>query len=193
LPGSALKEKFIQDPTSNSLAVIVLIGLVASAIVSTAQVIRIPKREQRMWPGWIPFALTVLGLGIALYLSYIELTHTQAVCGPVGDCNTVQKSTYARLFGVIPVGTLGVAGYLVICLAWVVQKVGAGKWKSYGAWASWALTLFGVLFFIYLTFLEPFVIGATCAWCLTGAVVMILLLWASTPVAIEAWKAGEVN
>jgi uncharacterized membrane protein len=25
---------------------------------------------------------------------------------------------------------------------------------------------------VYLTFLEPFVIGATCAWCLTSAVLM---------------------
>jgi uncharacterized membrane protein len=34
----------------------------------------------------------------------------------------------------------------------------------------------GVLFSIYLTFLEPFVIGATCAWCLSSAVIMTLLL-----------------
>ena len=39
-----------------------------------------------------------------------------------------------------------------------------------------ALALFGTLFSIYLTFLEPFVIGATCAWCLTSAVSMTLIL-----------------
>ena len=85
-------------------------------------------------------------------------------------------------------GLLGVAGYLVIGLAWIMQKLDQGQWKYYGALAAWAFSLFGVLFFIYLTFLEPFVIGATCAWCLTGAVVMTLLLWASTPPAIDAWK-----
>jgi uncharacterized membrane protein len=41
------------------------------------------------------------------------------------------------------------------------------------------LTAFGVLFSIYLTFLEPFVIGATCAWCLTSAIVMTALFWLS--------------
>jgi uncharacterized membrane protein len=45
------------------------------------------------------------------------------------------------------------------------------------AWpALLAMTLFGTLFSVYLTFLEPFVIGATCAWCLTSAVLMAALL-----------------
>ena len=35
----------------------------------------------------------------------------------------------------------------------------------------------GLAFSIYLTFLEPFVIGASCAWCLTSAVIMTVLLW----------------
>ncbi|MCK5794824.1 MAG: hypothetical protein KAH12_08950, partial [Anaerolineales bacterium] len=37
------------------------------------------------------------------------------------------------------------------------------------------ITLFGLLFSIYLTFLEPFVIGATCIWCLSSAVIMTIL------------------
>jgi uncharacterized membrane protein len=37
------------------------------------------------------------------------------------------------------------------------------------------MTSAGILFSIYLTFLEPFVIGATCAWCITSAVIMTLL------------------
>jgi uncharacterized membrane protein len=48
------------------------------------------------------------------------------------------------------------------------------------------LTLFGTLFSICLTSLEPFVIGATCAWCLTLAVSMTLLLLL---VARPGWKA----
>jgi uncharacterized membrane protein len=34
----------------------------------------------------------------------------------------------------------------------------------------------GVAFSVYLTFLEPFVIGATCAWCITSALLMTALL-----------------
>ena len=47
---------------------------------------------------------------------------------------------------------------------------------------------FGVLFSIYLTFLEPFVIGASCAWCLSSAIVMTLILWASTGPALESMQ-----
>ena len=46
------------------------------------------------------------------------------------------------------------------------------------------MTVFGVLFSIYLTYLEPFVIGAVCAWCLTSAVVMTLLLLVSVETAV---------
>jgi uncharacterized membrane protein len=38
------------------------------------------------------------------------------------------------------------------------------------------MTVFGVLFSIYLTYLELFVIKAVCIWCLTSAVIMTLLL-----------------
>ena len=51
----------------------------------------------------------------------------------------------------------------------------------------WLVALAGTLFSIYLTVLEPFVIGATCMWCITSAVLMTLLLWAATPAAVEAW------
>ena len=34
------------------------------------------------------------------------------------------------------------------------------------------LALGGTIFSAYLTFLEPFVIGATCGWCLVSAVMM---------------------
>jgi uncharacterized membrane protein len=38
----------------------------------------------------------------------------------------------------------------------------------------------GTAFSAWLTFLEPFVIGATCAWCVTSALVMAALLVAAT-------------
>jgi uncharacterized membrane protein len=50
-----------------------------------------------------------------------------------------------------------------------------------------ALALVGTVFSIYLTFLEPFVIGATCAWCLTSSVVVTVLLWLSAGPGIAAW------
>ena len=47
----------------------------------------------------------------------------------------------------------------------------------------WALAVAGVAFSALLTFLEPFVIGATCMWCIGSGVVMTLILLAATPAA----------
>jgi hypothetical protein len=33
------------------------------------------------------------------------------------------------------------------------------------------------------------VIGATCMWCLSSAIIMTVLLWATTPAAFAALKA----
>jgi uncharacterized membrane protein len=54
------------------------------------------------------------------------------------------------------------------------------------------MALFGVVFSIYLTFLEPFVIGATCMWCLSSVVIMTAILLTVT-VALsgagqQAWQ-----
>jgi uncharacterized membrane protein len=71
---------------------------------------------------------------------------------------------------------LGLLGYAAILIVWIVARFGHGPLAGLAWSALLAMTLFGTLFSIYLTFLEPFVIGATCAWRLTSAVVMTALL-----------------
>jgi uncharacterized membrane protein len=46
--------------------------------------------------------------------------------------------------------------------------------------ALWLAALVGTAFSAYLTFLEPFVIGASCVWCLTSAAVTAVILMAAT-------------
>jgi uncharacterized membrane protein len=132
-------------------------------------------------PGWVIPVLIVIGLGVAGYLTFIEVGKKPAICGPVGNCNTVQNSPYAKLFGVLPIGVLGLMGYAGILAAWGVQKFGPKGLRTLSAMILWGMSLFGVAFSIYLTFLEPFVIGATCMWCLSSAVVMTVFLWVTTP------------
>jgi uncharacterized membrane protein len=134
-------------------------------------------------PEWI-FPLVVLaGLAVAGYMTYIEVTGNEAVCGTVGDCNLVQQSEYAELFGVIPVGALGLVGYVLIFGAWWMSR---REDSDRAHVVLMGLLLGGVIFSAYLTFLEPFVIGASCAWCLTSAMVLLLLLWLEVP---EGWPS----
>jgi uncharacterized membrane protein len=127
---------------------------------------------------------------VAGYLTFIETTGAPAICGPVGDCQTVQQSEFARLSGIIPVGAVGIAGYGAILTVWVAAHSKAGARM---APVLPVLALIGVLVSIYLTFLEPFVIGATCLWCLTSAVIMTGLLWLSMPYRPRSTSRGHAG
>jgi uncharacterized membrane protein/thiol-disulfide isomerase/thioredoxin len=163
--------RFALDPVGNSLSLMILLGMIVSLVWGTIHFFR-PQNAATIVPKWVIPALCVIGLSVAAYLAYVEITLVTAVCGPVGDCNTVQQSEYARLFGVLPIGVLGMVGYALLILAWLVEQVSKGNLSNFARLASLAMSTFGILFSIYLTFLEPFIIGATCAWCLTSALVM---------------------
>jgi uncharacterized membrane protein len=162
------------------LGLAVLVFLVIALIYAIVVVVlAIFDRWPKQGPNWIAFAipiLCVIGLGVAGYLSFVETLKVVAICGPVGDCNTVQSSPFARLFGLLPVGWLGLLGYVAILIAWTVGQLSKGGPSDLAAVAVFALALFGVLFSMYLTYLELAVILAVCMWCLASAVIMALLL-----------------
>jgi uncharacterized membrane protein len=175
-----IADRFLTDPVGNAASVVVLLAMtvgLALVLGAVRGAIRIPRL-----PAWTIPGLAVVGIGVAAYLSFIEMTGVRAVCGPVGDCNTVQQSAYARLLGV-PIGLLGLGGYAAMVAAWVVGMRGRVRLRDWAWLAVWAMALIGTVFSMYLTFLEPFVIGATCAWCLSSAVITTLILVAATPPA----------
>ena len=178
-------QKFGQDRTGNSIAVLALFGMLVSVVAVLVAAVK--RSALPRWPGWAVALIILAGLGVAAYLSYVEVTQSEAICGPVGDCNTVQQSPYARLFGLIPIGILGIYAYAALGLGWMLREQGSLRSNAWVATGLWLLAMSGTLFSIYLTVLEPFVIGATCMWCVTSAVLMTLLLWAATPAAVEAW------
>jgi uncharacterized membrane protein/thiol-disulfide isomerase/thioredoxin len=172
-------DRFSQDRAGNSISTVILIGMIFSVIFAGG-IVTLSNHVPYQWPNWIVSILLVIGLTVSIYMAFVEITQSEAVCGPIGDCNTVQQSPYALLFGLIPIGLLGVLGYLVIGLVWLVALFSKKKWQNITLKILWGLLLFGTLFSIYLTFLEPFVIGATCVWCLTSAVTITLLFWIFT-------------
>ena len=135
-----------------------------------------PNAQNRLARWSVPL-IVLAGLGVAGYLAAIEVTQSEAVCGLVGNCNVVQSSPYAQVFGV-PIGVIGIVGYLAILVLWGIKQFTP---ISGITWLLRAVVLFGALFSTYLTFLEPFVIGATCLWCLSSAVIMLFLLWKLFP------------
>ncbi|MEM7402647.1 MAG: vitamin K epoxide reductase family protein [Myxococcota bacterium] len=172
-------EKVASDPLGNGLSIAILLSMLLSFFYVTSVFCRFwrPLMQQPATVAAIQLRpavalLSLLGLAVALYLAYVEASHNSVVCGPVGNCAAVQQSEYAKLLGV-PVAYLGVLAYVAILWAWICAKVAKqGLLARAANWFVWLTSVGGVLFSIYLTFLEPFVIGATCAWCLTSAVVI---------------------
>ncbi len=184
--------KFLLDPVANSIAVVVLIGMLASIVGVVVSFTR-PVPEKDFWPKWVIPVLSIFGMGVAFYLTYVETSGAEAVCGPVGDCNTVQLSPYATLFGVLPVGLLGLIGYALILAGWAFYHFGPKSFRWAAAISVWGMAFFGVLFSIYLTFLEPFVIGATCMWCISSAIFQTLIFLAATGPAKRAWQEDDFD
>jgi uncharacterized membrane protein len=189
-------QRFMLDPLANSISVIVLIGMLVSLVALAYRFINPPDESSggvnkmdsgtRNWRDWGIPVLCLLGIGVAGYLSYVEISHNQAICGPIGNCNSVQTSRYATLWGFMPVGMFGIIGYAAIAITWFVHLLTTDAFKTYTSLIVWGLALLGVIFSIYLTFLEAFVIGATCAWCISSAIIITLLLWTATSPAIQA-------
>ncbi|UCF61189.1 MAG: vitamin K epoxide reductase family protein [Anaerolineaceae bacterium] len=179
-------DRIKNDLVGNILAIVVLIGLIVVFIITLIRVYRQPTAQTSPKPSvLIPF-LAMVGIFVAGYLTFVETSGGEAVCGPVGDCNTVQQSKYATLFGVLPVGLLGLIGNLLIFGSWIITRLDLDRLSDLATVAIFGMAAFGTLFSIYLTFLEPFVIGATCAWCLTSAVVTAAIFWFSADPMSEA-------
>jgi uncharacterized membrane protein len=170
-------------PRSNgfTLAAVVMIFMVVTIFYSLFCLLTGKLYIQAAWMNIAIPWFALIGLFVAIYLTYVETQSVQAFCGPVGDCNAVQSSSYARLWGVLPVGLLGGFGYVAILAAWWIGRLKT-KWQwlfMYAPIALYGMALFGTIFSVYLTYLELFVIKAVCIWCISSAVIITLLLFFS--------------
>jgi uncharacterized membrane protein len=113
------------------------------------------------------FALALVGLGVAAYLTYVHYERIKPVCGLGGDCQKVQTSQWSEVGGV-PVALIGLIGYALILASLFVPG-------EAGRMAGAFLALVGFAFSAYLTYRELFSIDAICPWCVVSACVMTLL------------------
>lgn len=134
-------------------------------------------------PALILAVLDVIGLGIALYLSAVELQGGVPVCGPIKGCEEVARSEYSRIAG-IPVAVFGVA------LSLILLSLAVAWWKTdlyVLLLAHYGLSLAGVIFEAYFIYLQVFVIGAVCIWCASYGVSLI----ARFVIALIVWVRGS--
>lgn len=113
--------------------------------------------------------LALAGFFVALYLWLWKLGLVGSLaCGAGGGCETVQTSPHAEFLG-LPVALYGVAGYAALFGLSVAGLHPRWVERREPAWLLALLSLLGLGFTAYLTYLEAFVIHAWCRWCLVSA------------------------
>jgi uncharacterized membrane protein len=116
--------------------------------------------------------LSLTGLFISTYLYLYKIGKIGSLACGTGGCETVQWSPWSRVAGieVSLVGLLGYALLLVVCLAALQPSM---VHRREPALLLAVLSGIAVLFTIYLTYLELFVIHAICRWCVASGVVIV--------------------
>ena len=134
---------------------------------------RVRAKRRYAAPRAVLLVLAALGALISAYLTWTHFAGLTPVCtGSDEGCETVQSSRYASILG-IPVALLGLVAYGGLIFS-------AAVWKEAGIYLGFLISLVGTLFSAYLTYLEIFVIGALCQWCLASAAVMVAALACAT-------------
>ncbi|MFN8481734.1 MAG: vitamin K epoxide reductase family protein [Anaerolineae bacterium] len=137
---------------------------------------------------WAMAVLAGLGALDSLYLTWVKLAHTQAICAGLGDCERVQTSPYSELFG-IPVAILGLGAYLVILVFLLWGNRLPPALGVYSPLIVFGVALIGVLFSAYLTYVELFIIEAVCPYCVVSAVLITLIFVLSIWNLVRASRA----
>ena len=116
----------------------------------------------------IMLVITVLGMALAAYLTYVHYSNTNPVCTAGASCIKVQTSIWSKVDGV-PVALIGLIGYVGIFLSLIAPDRDETRVATLG------MTLVGVCFSGYLTYRELYSIHAICEECATSAVFLALL------------------
>ncbi len=135
--------------------------------------------------------VALAGIFVALYLTLYKLGYIGTLVCAVGSCETVQTSKWATLLG-FPVGAWGVAYYVAV---FALSLAGLSAALSESRAVSQVLvgmTGFGVIFSLWLTYLELFVIHAICQWCVISAVLATALFVISVLDLREVASFGDV-
>ena len=116
--------------------------------------------------------LSLTGLFVSAYLYLYKIGKIGSLACGTGGCETVQWSPWSRVAGieVALIGVLGYAGLLAVSLASLQPGLVNRRWPA--ALLS-VLAGVGVLFTVYLTYLELFVIHAICRWCVASGVIIL--------------------
>jgi len=135
--------------------------------------------------------LALLGVLLGLYAVPLHYKNGGSMCdiNAKFNCDTVNKSQWSTLFG-IPVAILGLLAYLVLTLLVIKRKSFAYALgftdKDYWQYV-FVFVCVMLVFQLYLTYVEFFLIGSYCIVCLTSQALLLVL----TPSIWKVWQRAN--
>jgi uncharacterized membrane protein len=136
---------------------------------------------------WSSAILSSCGIVVSGYLASKRVLGGSLACTRWAQCDVVNNSVYSTLYGV-PICFIGLAGYLLLLALAIAALRTDGRVQRRTLLLSLLLSLGGVGFSVYLTYIEVYVIEALCSWCVASAIIITLLaivgavsLWRATP------------
>ncbi|MDQ2974116.1 MAG: vitamin K epoxide reductase family protein [Acidobacteriota bacterium] len=159
--------------------------------MSSLQETNQPKAARGAVPLYAAAAfISLIGLADSIYLTVEHLSGRSVRCTIVSGCSEVLSSPYATVRGV-PLALLGAIGYFTVFSLATLAAFGY-------RWTGKLLSLIVVIMFamtLWLLYLQAFVIGHFCQFCLLSALVttvlMVLVIAALRAVSNRSYQNRE--
>ena len=121
--------------------------------------------------------LSVIGFAASFYI-YHSKKHNKTLYCPIGqDCDAVVKSKYGKTFGVentVP----GMLYYILIFIYGIDMILNRNVFKGDIVYYSIVIASVGsVLFSVYLTAVQAFVLKKWCEYCIVSSIASVLILF----------------
>jgi uncharacterized membrane protein len=125
----------------------------------------------KRWGVVLVLILAFCGLSDSAYITQHELTGTPLICNiqNLSGCNVVASSQYSRVFG-IPIAELGIVFYGVL---FVIAALEIVLFDRLLRRLLQGMAVMGILFSLYFTAIQVFVIDAFCIYCLISAFITL--------------------
>src|SRR6266516_5115723 len=138
--------------------------------------------------------LSLLGVGISIYLTSVHYENVPLVCSESGliNCTRVLSSSYSVVPGTSLPITIPGFGWCVVSAAIAIVGLFAitGLWQRWIRVAQFAWALAGLLVVLYLVYVEIVRLHTICAWC-TALHALILLLFLITLVQLQSLPSAS--
>lgn len=122
--------------------------------------------------------LAFFGIADSAYLTQSELSGTPLLCNvqSLSGCNVVAASQYSHVFG-IPLAEFGILFYSLLFILAALELV---IFDQFLRRALQAISFIGLIASLYFTFVQVFMIGALCIYCVASAIIALLIFICAT-------------